>query len=342
MSKIRLGGIKALEQHAYLTSLCQSGEATLGDICSRLASDRINLSLLTYVADTGRRESITAACTEAIDGFSSYVNWKASHRGCNIGNLLTDISIISIFPHNQKLNIAGSLLGVLAKKGIRSYGLASSPSAVTTIVPSADLDALVDGLFDAFQFPSYTSPLDWRAACQSQEDLRKEVICSYREEVIKVYNVSHYSDFDLWHFALPLNRLHVFGTVLLELHELQLKMPFLVSESSLDAGTIHFTVCLAVGYRDQVRQALHRNLPGLDCFCVGPASVFFLLGPHFGDRYGIADALVKSLRKAGIPLLALSYTVSSFSLVIQGNDPNQTLEALTPSFKIPELDMASP
>ena len=60
MSKVRLGGIKAFEKRAYLTSLCPSGDDALGDICSRLAAERINLSFLTHIADTGKNESLTA------------------------------------------------------------------------------------------------------------------------------------------------------------------------------------------------------------------------------------------------------------------------------------------
>jgi aspartokinase len=335
MPKVRLGGIKAFERRAYLTSLCPSGEDALGDICSRLAADRINLSLLTHISDRGTRKAITAACTEGIEGFSGYIHWKVSHDQCNVGKLLTDISVISIFPHDQRLNVTGSLMAVLAEKGIRPYGLASSPSAMTVLVASSDFEDAIYGLFEVFEFPTYSSPLDWHAAYRGQEELFSEIVCSYQEEIIKVYNFTHQSDLDLWNMALPLKDLGGLGAVLLELNGLPLRMPFLVSKSSPDDERIYFALCFAAGYREEVRQAFERNLPGLDLSCLGPVSVVFLHGPHFGDRYGIAKAFLKALQNAGIAPLALSCAVSSISVVIQGNDANQTIEALTSSFQIP-------
>jgi hypothetical protein len=176
MSKVRLGGIKAFARRAYLTSLCRSGDDALGDICSRLSAERININLLTHIADTGMQRSITAASTENAEGFSSYIQWKDSHGQCSVGKLLTDVSAVSIFPHDQKLDVIGSLISTLAGNGIRPYGLASSPSAMTMLIPSSEFEGIICGLFDTFEFPAYSSPLDWHAAYRGQEDLLNEII----------------------------------------------------------------------------------------------------------------------------------------------------------------------
>jgi aspartokinase len=335
MSKMRLGGIKAFQKRAYLTSLCRSGDDALGDICSRLAAEQINISLLIHIADTGVREAITAASTDNAEGFSSYIHWKVSHGQCSVGKLLTDISTISIFPHDQKLAVIGSLIGALAGSGIQPYGFASSPSAMTVLVPSSDLEDTVSGLFDAFEFPAYSSPLDWHAAYLGQEEVLNQIICSYQEEVIKVYNLAHHIGLDLWRITLPLTGFGDFGSVLLELDELLFRMPFLVAQSSPDAENAYLAFCVSASYRDEVRKALGRNLPDVGLFRLGPVSVFFIHGPHFGDRYGIANACMCSLRNANIDPLAMSCAVSSVSVVVAGEDSKRTLEALSSSFQIP-------
>ena len=335
MSRLRLGGIKAFEKRAYLTSSCPSGDDALADICSRLAAERINISLLTHIADTGTREAITAASAENAESLSSYVHWKDGHDRCRVGRLLTDVSAVSIFPHDQKVSVVGSLINALAGNGITPYGFASSPSAMTILVPSSDFEGMIDGLFDAFDFPAYASPLDWHAAYRGQEELLKEIICSYQEEVIKVYNFTYHIGLDLWRMSLPRRSLGDFGSALLELDALSLRIPFLVSKSSPDADTIHFAFCFASSCRDAVKEALGRSLPGVDLLCQGSVSVFFLHGPHFGDRYGIADACVRSLRNADIAPLALSCAVSSVSAVIDGEDSERSLAALNSSFQIP-------
>jgi aspartokinase len=337
MPKVRLGGIKAFEKRAYLTALWRSGGDVLEDMCLRLASDRINLNLLTHIAGSGGLQSITAACTEDAEGFSRFVHWKVNRGECDIGKLLSDVSIISVFPHDQKLNVTGALMHAFASGDIRPYGFASSPSAITMLVSSSDFEAVIYGLFDAFEFPTYSSPLDWHAAYRGQEELLSEIVCSYQEDLIKVYNLTHHNDLDLLNTSFPPNRLADFGAALFQLDELHLRIPFLVSKPSLDGRSLIFAFCLSSAYRGTVMGVLEQNLPGLDLRCHGPVSVFFLHGPHFGDRYGIANTLVRSLSLAGISPLALSCTVSSISVVIEGDSIDAAIEALKTSFHIPAI-----
>ncbi len=246
----------------------------LRDICTRLAADRINLSLLTHIADNGVRWSITAACTGDADGFSSYIHWKESHGECSVGKLLRDVSMISVFPHHQRIDVIGSLLGAVAGKGIRLHGLASSPSAVTALVSSADFEPCVYGLFDVFDFPTYSSPLDWHAAYRGQEELLSEIICSYEEELIKVYDVTHHDELDLWNVTLPFSRLEGFGRLLLTLHQSEARMPFLVSKTSPDGTGLCVAFCVATAGRLRLKQLFEREMPVLEFFPWGPVSVF--------------------------------------------------------------------
>lgn len=337
MARLRLGGIKAFEKRAYLTSLCRRGGDVLRDICARLAADEINLSLLTHIAnaDNETHKSITSACTGNAEGFAGYILWKESQGECDVGKLLSDVSIISIFPHDQRVDVIGSLIGVLAGQGIIPHGFASSPSAITTVVPSSAFEDVIYSLFQAFEFPTYASPLDWHAAYRGQEELLHEIICSYEEEIIKVYNVTQLDGLDLWDLHLPFRRLGDLGALMLEWHQMQLRMPFLVSKASPDEISMTFAFCLAAGRRREAERVFDRYLPGPQPRSRGPVSVLFLHGPHFGDRYGIASALVKSLGNAGIIPLAVSCAVSSISVVVAEEDSKQIIKALDPRFRIP-------
>ena len=97
-----------------------------------------------------------------------------------------------------------------------------------------------------------------------------------------------------------------------------------------------FAFCFAASRRHEVTRIFDRSLPGLHPLHRGPVSVFFLHGPHFGDRHGIANTFVKSLGKAGISPLAVSCAVSSISVVVGDDDSRQMIKALDPSFRIPE------
>ena len=58
MNKIQLGGIKILEGQSRIESSCDSGENELAGICYRLGAERINLALLTHIADDGKGKSV--------------------------------------------------------------------------------------------------------------------------------------------------------------------------------------------------------------------------------------------------------------------------------------------
>ena len=96
MSTIRLGGVKVIENRAYLCSSCRSGDA-LGSICSVLAAGRVNLGLLTYMADTVPGESITAVCARSDGSFSGYILGNAGRGECRTAEIEKDVSRILLF-----------------------------------------------------------------------------------------------------------------------------------------------------------------------------------------------------------------------------------------------------
>ena len=335
MHKLKLGGIKVLEKRAYLTSFCRSGDSGLQDVCSRLTADRINLNLLTHIAEDGALQSVTSACTQSSDGSSSYVGWKSIFGECNVGEMPTNICAISVFPHDQKPGVAGSLMGALAANGIAPYGFASSPSAVTALVASPDFQRTIEAIFERFEFPAYSSPMDWHAAYQGHEELLNRVICSFHEEIIRVYDFTRRTGLDLWTLKLPLKSIGLLGEALLELSASGIGMPFLVANTLPGAANTCLSFSMESVHHETVAAALDRVLPGISPRRTSPVSVLFLHGPHFGDRYGIANVLVKSLRYAGVSPLALSCATSSISLVVHGAELNQALDAIKSGFQIP-------
>jgi len=334
MSTIRLGGVKVIENRAYLCSSCRSGDA-LEVICSVLAADRINLGLLTHIADTVPGESITAACAKSDGSFSGYILEKAGRGECKTAEIEKDVSRISIFPHDQRPEVTASLLSILDANAIKPYGFASSPSAITIVVSSPDFNMAMERLFDAFAFAAWGSYSQWQAACRMDEQQHSEVRCSYNEEIIAIYGITRQTGLDLYNVSLPAEYMGRFGSFLSILGELDLKLPFLVSNSAPGEKSIHFSFALSSDQRQRAGQAFDNHLPGREYSRRGPVSALYVHGPHFGDRYGIANAFVRSLRNAGIPILALSCAVSSISAVIAGDDPSKAVEALNTRFQTP-------
>jgi aspartokinase len=335
MSKIRLGGVKVVERRAYLYSSCRSEVDPLGNLCSILAADKVNIGLLTHVGDNGYGESITAASAKSSHCFSGYILRVAGSDARYTAETEGDISRISIFPHNQRPEIAGSLITILEAGAIRPYGIASSPSAVTVVLSSSDLETAMERLFDFFEFPACTSYGEWQAVYRMDEHQLSAVRFSYSEHIVTIYGFTSQTGLDLWNLSVQIESMGGFGAFLSQLGELGFKLPFLVSHSAPAEKVIHFSFTLDEGRRELANEALDRCLPARNCYCRRPVSLIFVHGPHFGDRYGIADAFVSALRDGGIPVLALSCAVSSISAVIEGNEPDKAVGALSARFQTP-------
>jgi hypothetical protein len=301
-----------------------------------MAADRINIGLLAHIAGFGTRESVTAVSIKSIEVISGYVYEKIGPGLCDADKTLADACRISVFPHDQRPGVTASLIGAMAGDGIRPYALGSSPSAMTVVVSASDFHSTMERLFDAFSFHAHESYEDWLVACRGRENSIEDVRCSYHERIITISDFAHRADLDMWCVKLPLGGLGGFVAALAELDGFGIRMPFFVSISPPDEENIYFSFLFGAVHHDRVERTLAGNIPAPDLFSFGRVAAFFLHGPHFGDRYGIADALVKALYKAGVPLLTVGCAVSSISLAVRAGDLDQTVEALNSVFRKPD------
>lgn len=336
MAQIKLGGIKIFEERTCLTRSCPWGKNALSKICSNFANQRINVTLLTHIADIGEEKCRMSVCiSELSDKYSSCNLMHIEAEPVHEVQLQSDVNIIALFPHDQRFDVTGMLIKLLVKENIYLFGFASSPSAICIIVSVTDSRRLIEALFKPFEFRSYKTPLDWHAAYKGQEQVLKEIVCSYQEKIIKVYNVVQYTELDFWKMILPGAMLPNFSQALAKLHDLGVKMPFLVAQPDLK-GNIFMAFCLASPLFEKAKQIFTELLPGQSPTYQSGVSIFFLQGPHFGDRFGIVNALVGSLQDVSITPLALSCAVNSMSVVIPANDLNRAIQTLKGSFQIPE------
>ena len=331
MNKIRLGGVKILDGRSRMEVSFERGVDALSGICRRVGAEKINISLLTHIADDGNGRSATALCTTKSNGFSGYFLIKTDAR-CAV-ELQQDVSLPSVFPHDRRPLVIGALIGMLGSEGIHPLGLASSPSAISAIIPSMETKRMIDGLFDVFVFPEYNSPLDWHAAYTGREEIFKDVLGSYEEQAIKVYAVQEETGLVLWSLRMHPKRMEPLGKALRSMEDLHVKLPFFVAHCEQE-GEMILSVCIADPHEEDFRRILADHLPWEDKWSQ-PGACVFLLGPHFGDRYRIADALAGSLQEAGIQPLALSCAVHSISVVFKPGDLRPGVKAISTKFHVP-------
>jgi len=299
-------------------------------ICSPLALNKINLTFLTHVALDQSESRLTALCTEGSGGSASSALIEA-HLG-GVVKLRENVSILSVFPHDQRPQVTGLLLDALGKKDITLQGMASSPSAVSSIVSTAETEAAIDTLFEAFEFPSYGSPSDWYAAYEGKEHLLQKIIASYQEKVVRIYDIVQQSDLDLWSLVVDQTALAKLGAALMALGQWEIRMPFVIALLSPENRLV-FSFCFPGKQDSQIRETFSSHLGNTVVGRHSKVAALYIHGPHFGDRYGIANTLVRALESGGVSLLAIGCTVSSISVIIREKDLTTAVQALEATFK---------
>jgi aspartokinase len=335
MTKIRLGGLKLWDGAAQvaLPFGCEKHRLA-ATVSGPLAAERINIALLTHVAAGGDPLCGTALCVTRALGASCSSLLKAP--GGEVEGLLlhTDVSIVSVFPHDQRLDIFGSLLRAMAEAGVEVRGLATSPSTIVSVLPDPAISRAVERLFGCFSFPNYETCAEWQARSRRSEPPTREIMASYEEKVIRIYGIVEETDLDLWSLLVPPPSLADLGRAMESLARFGLKLPFLVALPG-PAGRLLFAFCMNALAGEEVERILSTHLPGSGVRRRGRVAALFLHGPHFGDRYGIANALIQTLKQSDTEILALGCAVSSISVVIDAKDIPTATRALETAFSIP-------
>ena len=297
-----------------------------------MALNKINITFLAYVLADENTGCGIILCTEGSVARASAFLIEA-HSG-RIGKVTVqeDVVTISAFPHNQRPQVTGGLLETLAKKEIALLGLASSPSAVSSVVLSTDKKAAIDACFNAFEFPAYHSPSDWHAAYEGKKHLLQKIIASYQEKVVTIYDIVQQLNLDLWNIMLSAARLEDLGAFLLDLECQGAKMPFVVA-LPFSENNLCFSFCFPKTHATEIGHLLSRHFSTTPVSHHPGVAALFIHGPHFGDRYGIAHTLVSTLENAGITPLAMGCAVSSLSVVVNDADLAKTVRALDSNFQ---------
>jgi aspartokinase len=333
VSKIKVGGLKILEEGAgVVSSSPKGGQRLRTGICSPLARNRINLTFLTHVAGAFGAEAYTVFCTDLAAGMTSFTLVKSDSRGAGHVSLHAPVCIISLYPHDKRADIKGAFLRALAQARVMVLSLASSPSAISAAISTRAKERAVERLFHFFEFPSYASPAEFYAIQPPPEALVREVVAAYQEKVIKIYQLIHQTGLDLWSVNIPTSLvLENLGSALMALGRQGLRLPFLAALPGPEDRFV-CTFSTAREQHEEVVRLLETRLSATSLRRLSPAAALFFHGPHFGDRYGIADTLMQALESVQVEPRALSCTVSSISVMLTEDTLAPALEVLSQTF----------
>jgi aspartokinase len=159
-----------------------------------------------------------------------------------------------------------------------------------------------------------------------------ETIAVYWEPRIKTYGFQRITDLALIEFSCSFADIQPLGEILSKDDLTILRPKFTIAQVS--HHEISFIFCLPLKESKNLRASLKKTSGSTSYRYSHPVGIIFFHGPHFGDRYGIADATFSSLSKAGMKVLASGCSSASVFLVLAQHDLDKAEEALHETFEV--------
>ena len=164
-----------------------------------------------------------------------------------------------------------------------------------------------------------------------------ETVAMYWEPKIKTYGFQVVKSLALYRYVIPVN-LSIHWDRAIECIE---RGP---DRFHLVCGHLNQTLELSlslIGEPDQGKSFSRRfdadipMLEGCRGVVTAPVELLYFQGPHFGDRFGIADFTYRALNEHAHGLLAAVFSCASVYLVLPAGAADRAREQLTAAFTIP-------
>ena len=159
-----------------------------------------------------------------------------------------------------------------------------------------------------------------------------ETIAVYWESRIKTYGFQRVTDLAFIEFSCPLSEIKLLGEILSQDDLKILRPKFIIAQES--DHKISFIFCLPLEEGENFHASLEKTPSLTNHRYIYPVSIIFFYGPHFGDRYGIADTTFSTLSKAGIKIIASGCSSASVFLVLAQDGIDKAEEVLAETFEV--------
>lgn len=136
--------------------------------------------------------------------------------------------------------------------------------------------------------------------------------------------------------SLP-DRPDVTGTILHAMGKQGINIEFIVHNFDFE-GYGNITFCIDQKYLEKALEVLEgiRSLVEARRISYHPnVTMISVFGPHFRERPMISGLMFNALGEAGIPVLAISTSISSCCCLIQGDQTEDAMRALHETFEAP-------
>ncbi|RLB91293.1 MAG: hypothetical protein DRH10_02220 [Deltaproteobacteria bacterium] len=165
-----------------------------------------------------------------------------------------------------------------------------------------------------------------------------ETIAVYWEHRVKTYGFQTLEELSLIEVTLPLIRIADLGLAVQKIDLPEAGFHLTLIEQS--GGHMCWFYLLTA---QELEHAISRHITELISQGAGesvslksPVDLIFFQGPHYGDRYGIAEAAFGALKTCGMPILLAACSQSCIYIVIPCGKAKETASLLAQVFEVPK------
>ena len=343
MDTIRMNGIRLSDPLAQVNQICTNDSDKISlDLCQLLSTRHINIEFLN-LSFSESEKYIT--CCIAPDKLSFFQQAVAKIPGCGRPiRCAPDIGTLSVYPHKSSLHSIGHILSVIGEEQLAFCHMASSTSMLTFVVNCSDQEKIADVLLRYIDLPETHPPFRQKLDAESQLLLKlkyaPETAATYVESKIKTYGIVTRSDLTLIRLACKTGALAACGRKIQSLETLGLRCAY-ASAYLAENERIHLFLAIdaadseVADRRDQLISSVFSNEKAGFFDLYSPVAAIHLQGPHFGDRYGIADQAFTPLVKASIPILQAGCVGASILMVLPQQMVQKAKTVLSEVFESP-------
>jgi hypothetical protein len=164
-----------------------------------------------------------------------------------------------------------------------------------------------------------------------------ETIAVYWEPKIKTYGFHEALDLCLLRLEFRSKRLPEWGLGIYELGNRGMSFQLVLLQQRKDLSLrlyLLFEPKWKEELTNQILQGIHQHA-GEIFQIVSPVELIYFFGPHFGDRYGIADSALKALEHNNVTALVTGCSGSAIYIVLPQGMAGQAKVLLAEMFDVP-------
>ncbi len=164
-----------------------------------------------------------------------------------------------------------------------------------------------------------------------------ETIAIYWEPKPKTYGFKEAVDLSLLNIVIRPGEMAQWGLWLMELADLDIGFHLILAKYSTQRK-LRLYILLEKLWADSVLSYIGKKIdlePEKDFYLNYPVELISFQGPHFGDRYGIADTAFKALDGKGVPVLITVCSGAAVYIVLPEKKLQEAKPVLKEVFEVP-------